>query len=472
MYWLRFFIGTLTLGATIALNAQTSNDLPILTNALPSLRHEETVGSVDVARVSAVYPVGFALLTHPPYQFVAFYDKHHRLTVAQRRLDKHKWFGRQWSFYRLPDVTGWDSHNYIALTADDDGYLHLSADMHVSPLKYFRTTKPWDASTFERIDKMTGLDETHCTYPKFLRGATNQLLFTYRSGHSGGGNQIYNVYDLKTKTWQPFLDAPLTDGLGTNNAYFNGPIRGTNGWYHLAWVWRNTPDAATDHDLTYARSRDLQHWETSDGKPLTLPIRLDNCEIIDPVPEHDGLSNADIRIGFDAQGRVTISYLKNDANGNTQPFIARLENGHWVLHQVANWPAHWDFGGTGTLVSAISLGRVNAQPDGTLTAHYRHFKFGNGTWVLDPQTLRAIGKLPSSQTVQSDQPESKFPGMDVHWESDSGKSGVPGLEYELRWETLDANRDRPRKGKLPKPEMLKVLAVKAPIESGQQGSGY
>lgn len=455
----RLLIGTLILGATITVSAQVTNTLPVFTNTLPIVRHKITMHSVNVARVSASYPVGFALLTHPPYQFVAFYDTHRQLVVAERRLDKHPWFHR-WSFYKLPDFTDWDSHNFIALAADDDGYLHLCADMHVSPLNYFRSTRPWDASSFKRVDQMTGIDETHCTYPHFLRGATNELLFTYRSGHSGGGNQIYDVYDLKTQTWHPFLDAPLTDGQGTNNAYFDGPVRGTNGWYHLAWVWRANPDAATCHDLCYARSRDLQHWETSDGKPLTLPIRLDNCEIVDLVPEHGGMSNANIKIGFDTQGRVTISYYKNDANGNTQPFIARLEDGHWVLHQVADWPVPWDFGGTGTLVSAVSVGRVTVQPDGMLTEHYRHFKFGSGTWVLDPQTLRAIGRLARKPLPESDDVEGKFPGLVVHWEEDSGESGVPGLKYELRWETLEPNRDRPRKGKLPPPQMLKVVAVK------------
>lgn len=426
------------------------------TNSIPVIQRAVAVDSLDVARVPAGYPVGFALLTHAPYQYVAFYNAHRRLTVAQRKLT-----GRTWKFYKLPDVTGWDSHNFIALTADDDGYLHLSGDMHCAPLKYFRTTKPWDASTFKRIRQMTGIDEDHCTYPHFLRGENGQLLFTYRDGGSGDGNQIYDCYDLKTKTWQPFLHAPLTDGQGTNNAYFNGPVRGPDGWYHLAWTWRATPNAATCHDLCYARSRDLKHWETSDGRPLTLPMRVDNCEVVDPVPEHGGLSNINIKIGFDAQGRVTISYHKNDANGDTQPFIARLENGHWVLHQVADWPVPWDFSGIGTLVGEIHLGPVRALPDGLLTMYFDHFKYGQGTWVLDPQTLHAERQVIMEETPPAlDQPTGDFPGMQVHWAGDSGKSGVPGLSYMLRWQTLDANRDHPRKGKLPRPTMLQVITVK------------
>ncbi|HEY1789933.1 MAG TPA: BNR repeat-containing protein [Verrucomicrobiae bacterium] len=452
MYRLRIILG---LGMALCATAGIAAD-----ESIPLIQQAAAVDSLDVARVPADYPVRFALLTHSPYQFVAFYNARHRLTVGQRRLDK-----RKWTFIKLPDVTGWDSHNSIALTADDDGYLHLCADMHVAPLKYFRTTKPWDASTFQRIARMTGRDEVRCTYPQFLRGAHGELLFTYRDGGSGNGNQIYDCYDLKSKTWSPFLDTPLTDGQGTNNAYFNGPVRGPDGWFHLAWVWRAEPDASTCHDLSYARSRDLKHWETSAGKPLSLPIRLSNCEIVDPVPVHGGIVNGNTRIGFDELGRVTISYHKNDINGNTQPFVARLENGHWVLHQVADWPVPSHFSGEGTLSIGIGLGPVHAGPDGRLTMGFEHFKYGHGTWVLDPQTLHAIGQAVVEATPPALDPVTgKFPGLEVHWEGDDGTSGVAGLQYKLRWETLGANRDHPRHGVLPEPSMLQVIAVETKID--------
>ena len=98
----------------------------------------------------------------------------------------------------------------------------------------------------------------------------------------------------------------------------------------LVWVWRESGDCSTNHDLSYARSKDLVSWQTSTGKPLTLSITLETCEIVDPVPQHDGIINAIYnRIGFDQQGPVTISYHKNDANNYTQPWTARLQNGVW-----------------------------------------------------------------------------------------------------------------------------------------------
>jgi hypothetical protein len=417
-------------------------------------------GALEVAPVWAGHPVGFALLTRAPQQYIAFYDDQRRLTVAQRKLDE-----RKWTFTGLPDTTGWDSHNYLTLAADDDGYLHLSGDMHAEPLNYFRSTKPGDAATFQRIASMTGSNELRCTYPHFMRGAMNELIFTYRDGGSGNGNQIYNRYDLKTKTWRRLLDQPLTDGEGHRNAYFDGPVKGSDGWYHLAWVWRETSDAVSNHDVSYARSRDLIHWENSRGQPFKLPITLATSDIVDPVPEKSGLINVNKEIGFDHQNRVTISYHKNDAAGNTQPWTARLENGKWRHYQITDWPYRWDFGGGGTLVVEIRLGPVRRENDGRLTQSYQHVKFGSGTWLIDPETLRAVGNLPPSKTASDlDRVEGVFPGLQVRWAHDAGASGTPGVTYKLRWETLEANRDRPREGELPPPSMLRLITTTADLD--------
>jgi BNR repeat-containing family member len=415
------------------------------------------VASIDIAPVWSAHPVGFCLLTRAPFQFVAFYDEKRQLTVAQRRLDE-----RKWSLNKLPVTTGWDSHNYVTLEIDDKGFLHLSGDMHCVPLKYFRSGKPLDASTFERIDRMTGEQETKTTYPRFTFGPNHELIFTYRDGGSGNGNQIFNVYDSDTRTWSRLLDEPLTDGEGERNAYFHGPIKGPDGYFHLAWVWRETPDAATNHDLSYARSKDLRHWENAAGKALDLPIKLNDGVIVDPVPQNGGMINGNTEIGFDDKKRVTISYHKHDSAGNTQPWTARLENGAWKFHQTADWPWRWDFGGGGTLSFGIRMGPVTLESDGRLTQSYGHTEFGNGTWLLDPATLRTTGKV-ARRAVPSvpGKIEGTFPGLKVKTVGDSGKSDKTGIRYMLRWETLEANRDLPRSGPLPEPSMLRLYRLKS-----------
>ena len=174
--------------------------------------------------------------------------------------------------------------------------------------------------------------------------------------------------------------------------YWERSLSRADGWFHLAWVWRESGDASSNHHLSYARSRDLIDWEAGDGKPLPLPISLKTSDIVDPVPPKGGIINGNAKIGFDNRGRVTISYHKYDAAGNTQPWTARLENGKWQRYQITDWPHRWDFSGGGTLVFSISLGAVHLENDGRLTQTYRHVKFGGGTWLIDPETLREIGR--------------------------------------------------------------------------------
>jgi hypothetical protein len=416
--------------------------------------------SLDVAPVWAGHPVGFALLTQGDRQFVAFYDAQRRLTVAQRRLQQ-----REWGFAKLPVTTGWDSHNYITMAVDDDGCLHLTGDMHADELKYYRTSRPLDATSFAPAT-MVGCDEQRITYPRFLRGPEHRLLFTYRDGSSGSGDQILNVYDHPSREWKRFLDTPLIDGEGKRNAYLEGPVKGPDGFYHLAWVWRDTPDARTNHDLSYARSKDLRLWETSDGTELPLPIRWGDAEVVDPVPTGGGLINGNVKIGFDVQGRVTVSYHKYDQEGHTQPFNARLENGRWVPHHITDWPYRCEVSGRGSLGFPIGLGPVGQGTDGQIRQTFRHPEFGSGEWLIDPETLRAVGRARRRQHFPRElaRPQGEFPGLRVRWSRDLGESSTPPVRYVLRWETLGPNRDRPRAEPLPPPSLLRVYAITSESE--------
>lgn len=417
---------------------------------------------LDVAPVWSGHPVRFALLTCGPRQFVAFYDADRQMTVASRKTDEARWH-----FVKLPAKVAWDSHNYIVMAADDEGLLHLAGNMHCVPLVYFRTQKPYDVDTFKQVPRMVGREEKSCTYPAFLRGAGNELLFTYRDGRSGNGNQILNVWEGKTHAWRRMIDQPLFSGEGRMNAYFRGPMRGPDGRFHVVWVWRNSGDCATNHDLSYARSRDLVHWETSAGKPLALPITVRTGEIVDPVPPGGGILNGGAALGFDSKGRPVISYYKYDERGKTQVYNARLEDGRWKICQASQWNYRWEFSGGGSIHAEVSVGAVRPGPEGRLVQSYGNEKEGSGTWLLDEATLKPVGAAapvrPSPRTAlpqELHKAASDFPGMQVNWAEDAGKGDEKGVAYRLRWETLGPNRDRPRET-VPPPTMLRLVRVRA-----------
>jgi len=420
----------------------------------------EVAERIDVEPVWAGHPVRFELVTVGDYQFVAYYDAEQNMVVAQRKLDEN-----QWTFKRLPTKIGWNSHNDVTMIVDKDGYLHVSGNMHNVPLIYFRSEKPLDVESLVQIPNMTGEAETNCTYPKFFIRPNGELVFTYRYGISGSGNQIWNKYDSETKTWSRLFDSLFFDGQDKMNAYFLSPVLGPDGFFHMTWVWRDTPDARTNHSISYARSRDLQHWENSRGEVYTLPIILESGEIIDPVPPFGGLLNPLQRIGFDLDGRVIVSYTKYDEAGNFQIYNARLEADGWKIYQTSDWDYRWEFYGFGSIGMKINMGPVEIE-NGALVQRYSHAEKGNGRWLLDPVTLKPIGQAPNFARMPSDihKIELDFPGVYSRSASDRADIGRPyeknQVRYLMRWETQTSNRDRPHET-TPPPSMLRVFKLQS-----------
>lgn len=413
-----------------------------------------TLEAVEIADVWSGHPVKFALLTHETRQFAAFYDADRNLTIADRTLGEDTW-----KLVRLPTAVGWDSHNDIVMAVDDGGYLHVSGNMHSSPLIYFRTSEPLDIDTFEALP-MVSMNETSCTYPQFFRSPAGELVFMYRDGSSGNGNHIFNAYSSESKSWRRLLGSPLTDGQGQMNAYPVGPIQGPDGLFHLVWVWRDTPDASTNHDLSYAKTADLLNWKAADEATVALPITLATGDVVDAVPAMGGMINNNTKVGFDAQNRPIVVYHKYDENGDTQLYNARFEEGAWVVHKTTEWSYRWDFGGGGTLVFEIEVEPVVLQPDGTLTQNYYHAEYGGlGAFRLDPVTLEAVEDIavPVPYPEELADVESTTPEMVVRWQTDSGTGADENVQYLLRWETLPSNRDEPR-DVIPPPTKLRLYA--------------
>jgi hypothetical protein len=421
--------------------------------------------SLEIAEVPSGFPVGFCLLTAGETQYVAYYDKHRRMTIASRPLSSSRW-----KHQILPSKVGWDSHNYITMTVDGDGHLHVSGTMHGDPLIYFRTEKSGDISTLKKLH-MTGKDETRCTYPKFMRGADNRLIFHYRDGGSGNGNEIYNVYDLKTKSWNRLLDRSLTDGQGRMNAYMAGPTRGPDGWFHMHWVWRDTPDCATNHHLSYARSKDMLHWESVFGDKIELPISLDKKSLwVDPIPIRGGIINGGHRLFFDADNRPVVTYHKSDSKGKMQIYASRPEEGKWIQHVLTDWekPVKFDGGGSQGFIG-IRISGLSKVEEGILTMTYRHRDYGTGRLVIDEKTLSPVKKEIKTEPEYPEalaELQSDFSGMEISRAQDIGDSNNDAVRYIIQWETLGRNRDRRRKPPLPQPSMLRLYKLSANEETG------
>ncbi|MBC8769277.1 BNR-4 repeat-containing protein [Arenibacter sp. BSSL-BM3] len=428
----------------------------------------ETIEQViEIDSVWAGHPVGFSLYTHGNRQYIAYYNANRNLVVGQRNLEDENF-----DLHIMPPtsretsggtstVLGWDSHNSVTLGVDKDGFIHLSGNMHTNPITYFKSKHANDISSLVQEMEMIGTDEKKSTYPNFMLTKDGELIFHYRDGGSGNGNEIYNIYSCENKTWSRMLDVPLTDGQGLMNAYQTQPTVLKDGWYHVYWVWRDTPDCETNHDLSYMRSPDLKNWFDAFGGKIALPATLDNkLLIVDPIPVKGGIINLAARLCLDENNNPVFVYHKYDSDGNLQIYAAHINDKKWIHNQVTNWDYRWEFSGRGSINVEFRFKGFNIRKDGYYEVGYWHTKYGNGTILLNNK-FENIGKVLKPEPFDSSlEIEGDFPGLLVKTREDIGTISEKSLRYILKWETLNSNRDLPREKPWPKPSQLVLYKLK------------
>lgn len=423
--------------------------------------------AIFIDSVWAGHRANFSLYTHGEQQYIAYYNADRHMVVGQRNLKDD-----QFKLHPLPVTTrenaagtstvlGWDSHNYVTLGVDKQGYIHLSGNVHAHPLTYFRSTNPNDVSEFEQIYEMVGENEKRTTYPRFMLTHDSDLLYHYRDGGSGNENEIYNRYDTETQTWSRLLDKPLTDGQGKMNAYQTQPELLKDNWYHMYWVWRDTPDCSTNHDLSYMKSPDLKNWFTAYGDSVQLPANFEQKGlIVDPIPPKGGIINLAAKLLLDDKNKPVFVYHKYDTDGNIQFYIAEIKNENWVYKQITDWNYRWEFSGNGSIAPfEVEIKGFQKRSDGNYEIDYYHVKHGNGTILLN-EKFDPIGKVLKPEVSEIDTIEGTFPGLGIHTFNDLGHPKNKDFRYILKWETLSANRDKPREKPWPEPSRLMLYKLK------------
>ena len=439
-----------------AFGAQAQNYTPS-PGASPTVQ-ADVVSRDAIDRVWSGHSVRSALLVTKSRIFVGYYDANRQLTVASRPRN-----GSAWTYQKLDTWNDWDSHNYIAIAEDSSGRIHVAANMHASPMTMFESGESADVRTLKRTDVLVDPKlERSATYPVFLHDKAGRLIFKYRDGSSGNGNEIYDVFDSVSGKWSRLTDTPLTDGEGHRNAYFMGPVLGPDQQFHIAWVWRESPMAETNHDLSYAKSPDLIHWFRADGSALALPIRLKDAEIVDPVPTEGGMINNNTIVGFDERGRPTITYHKFDKAGDTEIYLARYEGKGagktgWRIAQISQWKGYrWDFRGGGSLNSEIFVS--GAEPIGKGLLKIPVIRLGQSIDFIvrsDDLTLveeRPVASLKDELVKSVAVPE----GMQLNVVTAPGEGDTL---YALAWPARPPHRDVPSSD-IPDPTTLTFLTLK------------
>ncbi len=384
---------------------------------------------IDIDKVWAGHPVHFACERKGNNIFMSYYNTDRKLMVASYNTATS-----EIKKYVLPEKLGWDSHNGTSIGIDSLGFIHVSANIHRSPLIYYRSMLPLSIESFEKVNSMTGDNEDSCTYPVFFY-KDDTLFFRYRSGRSGNGDTRINVYDTKTTSWSSALSTPLFDGESERNAYPSEFFSAKDGYFHLVWVWRETPDCETNHTPSYAKTKDFLTWYTASGDVIHLPIKNGEGDVIEKIEINSGLLNGCIKVGFDSLNHQIISYIHFDKEGNTQLYNARFEDNKWKIYQTSRWLYRWDFHGRGAIFLEIEVFPV-AFVSGELIQHWKHKEYGEGFWVLNENlTIKEEKVLPDIyQEITKKSNEAFINKM----------CGTVDSGLFMTWETLPANRDKER----------------------------
>jgi hypothetical protein len=350
---------------------------------LPIAAHAWAGSSVNV-----VANIRQSLFSDGGSQVAAFYDADGFMVLARRARDGDAWTTRRTS--HRGDVA--DAHNAISLALDGAGYLHVAWNHHDSPLHYARSVAP-DSLELAAPAPMTGERESRVTYPQFFRLPSGDLLFLYRDGQSGRGSLVLKRYSAATRTWT-MVQPDLIDGEGRRSPYW-GMTVDRRGGLHLAWIWRESPDVATNHDLAYARSVDGGvHWTRSDGTPLALPITAATAEYARRIPQNRNLMNSPV-VATDGEGRPYLcTYWSPTAEAPPRFQIVRHDGTRWET-----WPgpARTDafvLAGTGTKRPPISRAilLVGAEA-GEPTVHLVYRDDARGGRII--AAIRAPGTAPA-----------------------------------------------------------------------------
>lgn len=424
---------------------------------------QSIVEEILIDSVWAANKVSFALRTVGDKQFVAYYNKNRMMTVATRKIGS-----KIWDKKTLPNQLKWDSHNYVTLGIDEKGYLHISGNMHVDSLIYFRSTQPYDIYSLVEVNKMIGQNESDVTYPKFFYDKNQRLYYAYRSGKSGNGKNFINQFDPDAQQWKRYLDKPIFQGKdekGTRSSY-NRLKRDADGNFHYLWMWRWTPDVATCHQLCYATSPDMLNWKNITGTTIPLPFKPDNEQlIVDDVPSKGGLHNSKYELILDEDNHPIIAYLKYDKEGFTQLFVTRFIDGIWKKQQVSNWNFRWKFFGGGDKMSNGASFSLNGfTKEGWLTIDWSNEKDESGVYVVHPETLELIDSEVETKPKYPKDIHSRLtnhPKMSINLRDGSGQ--LPdNTKYVLKWESMGKSHGRHAPKIIPKGPVspLKLISIK------------
>lgn len=380
--------------AVLSVSARGDQGSLVHDSIVDPLAHNFPTSSFSVATVHGVTFQQDGVTTYKGWQYAAYYQGNlangsGKVAVARRPLP-----GGAWQTLVLDDYlfTTVDSHNAVVLgICAGDGSIHLSFDHHVNDLNY-RVSVAGAADDPERVawspalfgpvlDRLSGpAVMSQVTYPRFIPTPAGKLLFTYRSGSSGGGDEVLHEYDGATRAWSPVGQYTSRSGSysgsfgsgSDRNGYFDNTLFDRNGRLHATWCWRETPNAGSNHDLLYAYSDDAgRTWQNQNAAIVAVTgssfISVNSPGIVAwPIPQSRNYIN-NSAMTVDPAGRVHVVAWHLPASAPDMAFTTALSSPSRYIHYWRGTDGVWRKNET-TLTGTRA--KLHADDDGRIFLAY------------------------------------------------------------------------------------------------------
>ena len=373
-FCLRLTLLIAVIGASAKCSAQNPADFLEFTLITDGDNSTNERGFADNS-INMIAYVTYNLYTVGDQQFAAYYGQspnnndpsHERIIIARRTLGETTWETLQTTF-EANNIN--DDHDNVNFAIDGDGFMHLSWGMHSDTFHYAVSPAPVTGSNplsmGPDLGTITGRENT-VTYPQFYHLPNGDVLYSFREGSSGNGDNYLNRFDNATRTWSNVhVNSTGTNHLAymqgtgfspTWNSYLNRMVIDGNGRLHITWMNRfGTNDSPagqagyqTNRNIFYAYSDDFgATMNRMDGTPYGFPIvDPEVAGLVSPnlvgdiavaIPEGSSLINqTDMAVDHNNNPMYVTWYAPNAASGDhrRQYMLGFWDGDSWEIRQIS-----------------------------------------------------------------------------------------------------------------------------------------
>ncbi len=242
-----------------------------------------------------------------------------------------------------------DDHLIASITTDGAGCVIVAWGMHSTPQNVWVGSTPGDctvtAANVIASPLVAGqaVAEAAATYPVLRRLSNGNVVYLWRTGASGNGNQCVYLWNYVARVFTA-VNMALFNGQSTRSAYLNTVWIDVCDRIGVAWQWRDSNAVADAFDCNMLYTDDFfQTTHSMDATLLPSSITSSNAPtaLAQSIPKSaTALYEAAQGFCFDAGRRgIAMNYYDDGGGAGVQLHATRYTGSGYVTTQFGTYPA-------------------------------------------------------------------------------------------------------------------------------------